>query len=182
MRIIVHVLFALTLAASPVRAADAECPRHLPRGIQASADLRQHMQRMLERSATFRQQCQRLDVPDLSVYIRLDMQLLDKPYRAQTTITRTLNGRVVASVTITAFGDPTEWLAHELEHVIEQLDDVRIRQRVAAGDGGIWEVVDGMFETARAVHAGRVVRQEVHDTARTVARMAKTMDAGRGDD
>lgn len=76
------------------------------------------------------------------------------------------SGAIVAWVTIAAFGDPTEWLAHEFEHLIEQLDGVEVRD-LAARRQGAWPSGDQMFETERAIRVGRQVAEEVRRAVRS---------------
>jgi hypothetical protein len=182
MRIIfVHVLWVFAVIVSPVQAADDPGMHHLPGAIETTTDLRQHMEMMLQRSATFRQQCRQLDAPRVRVEIHRDVRLSDKAYRALTVIRRS-DDRIVASVEITGFGDPTEWLAHEIEHVLEQIDGVDIRRLVRTRHDA-WPSTAGAFETMRAIRAGQTVRQEVRDSRRVLARSARTPDAARvGDD
>jgi hypothetical protein len=181
---IVHLLFALLLAASPVHAgSDDTCGHLLPASIDAPDDLRRTMTGMLQQSATFRQQCQRLDVPGLRVQIRPDVQLFDRPYRARSIIRRSQSGALTACVALAAFGNPTEWLAHEFEHIIEQLDGVRIPQLAMASSHDAWRSGDNMFETDRALRVGRLVLHEVQHAHRLLAHAAKSIEASaRGDD
>jgi hypothetical protein len=134
------------------------------------------MEMMLRGSATFRQQCLRLDAPRVRVQIRRDPMLLDKPYRAITIIHRSAD-EIVASVVISGFGDPTEWLAHELEHVIEQIEGVNLARLTQAGQGA-WHSVEGSFETIRAIRAGHTVRHEVQARHRVVVRAARASESG----
>lgn len=172
MRRIVRLMFVIVLAASRVHAADKGYPQAIPSGVQVSDDLRRHMEVMLQRSTTFREQCLRLEAPGMRVVVQRDVELLDRPYRARTTIARTVGGVLVATVSISAYGDPTEWLAHEFEHLIEQLDGVRVRQLAAGRDRGVWATNGGMFETSRAIRVGRLVKDEMREHGRTVARAA----------
>ena len=52
--------------------------------------------------------------------------------------------------------------SHELEHLIEQLEGVELND-LARRRRGAWGSADGMFETDRAIHPGRMVREEVRD-------------------
>jgi hypothetical protein len=181
---IVSLLSALLLAASSAHAG-TDCAHALPASIDAPDDLRRYMAEMLVRSATFRQQCQRLDLNGLRIRIRTDAQLIDRPYRARTTIQRLEDGRVTACVAITPFGDPTQWLAHELEHVIEQLDGVKIPHLASISARVAWRTSDNMFETERAVQIGRLVVREMRhpDRALAHAHAAKPIQpTGTGDD
>jgi len=177
MRIIfVHLMCVFALSVRPARAADDVAMPLLPSAIEAAEDLRRYLEMMLRRSATFRQQCLRREAPRLRVQIRRDAQFYDKPYQARTTIQRSA-GSIVASVVITAFGDPTEWLAHEFEHVIEQIEGVNLRQVMQAREGA-WQTVEGSFETTRAIRAGETVRQEVRERHRALARAAAGPESG----
>jgi len=179
---IVHLLCALVLASVPVHAAVTDTNAYvLPSNIKGQPDLMRQMGIMLRRSATFRQQCQRLDIPELRVQIQTDPLLIDRPIRARSVIRRSESGGFNASVAISAFGDPTEWLAHEFEHIIEQLDGVRIRQLALIG-AAAWRTGEGMFETERALRIGRLVRHEVYRADRTLAHATTSIETGgRGD-
>jgi len=181
MRIIfVHLMCVFALVARPARAADDISMPTLPGAIDATDDVRPYLEMMLQRSATFRQQCLRLEAPRLRVQIRRDAQLADRSYRAITTIHRSDDG-IVAFVVIGGFGDPTEWLAHEIEHVIEQLEGVNLIS-LANANQGAWQVDNRAFETTRAIRAGVAVRHEVRERHRRVARVAGAVEAGgRGD-
>jgi hypothetical protein len=137
----------------------------MPGTIQVAEDLRRPIELMLRKSPSFRSQCRRIaKVARLYVRVRIDARLEGKPYRARTTISRQASGVILADIDIKAFGDPTEWLAHEFEHLIEQiegleLDDLARRRR------GAWYSADGMFETDRAIRMGRAVLEEVRGDA-----------------
>jgi hypothetical protein len=175
----VRTVFMLALANAPLCAADTPCPLPLPVEIETTDDLRQHMEMMLQRSATFRQQCQRIVVPGVRIEIHRDPRLFDAPYRARTTFRRA-GHLIVASVAIDAYGDPTEWLAHEIEHVIEQIDGVDVHQ-MAKTTAKAWSSFGNAFETSRAIRAGKVVVREVRETSRALARASKSPESSRGD-
>jgi hypothetical protein len=160
---------AATAAAAPGETA-AFC--NLPASIVTSGPIRRQIAVMMQRSATFRQQCQRLDVARLSVQIQTDATITDRPFRARTRITRSSTG-TIAWVRLAAFGDPTEWLAHEFEHIIEQLDGVDLPQLAALSRRDAWCTGENMFETARAQQIGRLVVQEVRAGGRALARALK---------
>ena len=180
---IVHLLCALVLATVHVHAAVTDKNLYvLPSNINAQADLRRQMGVMLRRSATFRQQCQRLDVPALRVQIRTDAQLIDRPIRARSVIRRSERGEFNAWVAIHAFGDPTQWLAHEFEHIIEQLDGVSVPQlaldrsrRMADGRGHVRD------RSARSGSAGWCCDEVYRADRRLVDAAASIETGGRGD-
>lgn len=117
---------------------------------------------MLRRSATFRQQCRRLAAtPWAHVGVKLNPQLFEaQSYRALSFIQRPQPQLIVAQVTLHALSDPALWLAHELEHVLEQVDNVDV-QELAEAKRGAWRVGVHMFETKRAIVAGETVAGEV---------------------
>jgi hypothetical protein len=55
-----------------------------------------------------------------------------------------------------------ELIAHELEHVIEFTDGVRLLVEASAGRSGV-ALRAGAYETRRAIDAGRRVAREVRD-------------------
>ena len=86
-------------------------------------------------------------------------------------ICRQPSGALVAAIDIAAYGDPTEWVAHEFEHLIEQLDGVDLHALERRGQGA-WKSGNQMFETERAVSVGRRVWREMREPAIT-ARIAE---------
>ena len=181
MRKSVLLPFVFLLSAAPAAANSAAGqPCHIPVTIATSDQIRQQVVMMIERSETFRQQCQRLDIPHLSVQIRTDPQISERPYRARTIITRSTTG-TIAWVSLAAFGDPTEWLAHEFEHIIEQLDGVDVPQLAGLSRRDAWCTGENMFETARAIQAGRRVLREVRAGGRALARALKLASGSTAD-
>ena len=59
-------------------------------------------------------------------------------------------------------GDPVMLIAHEFEHILEQLDGVDLRSMATRVATGVHLVPgSGHFETDRAIAAGRQVADEV---------------------
>jgi hypothetical protein len=123
------------------------------------------IQAMWQRSRTFRHQCARIDhARNWRVSVHLGLPWHGGRVRAVTRITHRSWDRIDAEIYLARVADPIELIAHELEHVIEQLDRVDLsewttRARAAA------RVInrDGVFKTQRAIHTGRTVAQEVKD-------------------
>ena len=160
------VRIARHTTASVLRVYEGEqAPPHttgtLPPNVTVPELLRPTMEAMLERSPTFRRQCQRIGAaPGLIVRLtRLQPGSASGP-RASTRIVRGAGGRLTASVTIRGLDDVPELIAHELEHVIEQLDGVDLRTRSALAGKDVWSCADGSFETRRAVRIGREAARE----------------------
>jgi len=118
------------------------------------------VERMLERSPMFRRQCLRLAAArHLSVVVRM-LHPYTAGARARTQISRANDDRLIAAVEINPSGDFMELLAHELEHIIEQLDGIDLAAKAAVARSGVRECVDGSFETSRAVRVGTLVALE----------------------
>jgi hypothetical protein len=119
---------------------------------------------MLRDSPTFRRQCLRIaDSPRLSIvfeYIRPSTERL----RARATVSTGPDGRRTAMVGIRTLDDPVELIAHEIEHVIEQLDGVDLHALAAVPASGVHvcDCGNGAFETVRAIRVGLDVAREVH--------------------
>ena len=69
----------------------------------------------------------------------------------------------------------TERLAHEMEHIVEQLDGIDLQRQ--AGNGVVWKSHDNSFETSRAIRAGRLV---AHEVARGAAPESRPIEADAG--
>lgn len=132
----------------------------IPSNLALPSTFRATVEQMLARSPMFRRQCLRLSsAPHLTVVVRMRHPLAPGP-RARTQISRTDRNRLMAAVEINPLGDFTELLAHELEHVIEQLDGIDLAAKSAVAHSGVRTCVDGTFETNRAVRVGAVVALE----------------------
>jgi hypothetical protein len=83
--------------------------------------------------------------------------------RAETTCYRTRGAIARADVWIPVGADAVELLAHELEHVIEQLDDVDLPALQKFADSGVRVDPAGQFETDRAITIGRLVAKEMRN-------------------
>jgi hypothetical protein len=78
-------------------------------------------------------------------------------------MTRLPNGRLSAHIVISPHTNVVELIAHEFEHVIEQLDDVDLAALAARPRTGVHEDagLPGSYETVRAKHVGRKVLAEL---------------------
>jgi hypothetical protein len=83
---------------------------------------------------------------------------------------RARDGRIAATVEIKALLDPVKLIAHEIEHVIEQLDGVDLRAKAALPNTGVRLCDDGAYETTRAIRAGIAVEREFYQSNRLLAR------------
>jgi hypothetical protein len=122
---------------------------------------------LCRRSPTFRRQVARLTGADgLTVTVqRLLVPLTpSSPWRAQTLITR-VGGLVKSAEVQLPAGDArltAELIAHEFEHILEQLDGVELRRWI--GRSGVRRVgadrEGSPIETERAHRVGRLVANE----------------------
>ena len=171
------LLLLFLLDAAVVSAEDARARRQaFPATVSVPGDLQRHVESMVALSATFRAQCRRIgEAPSLRVVIRIDPALVDRSYRAQTRFARASSGDIFARVHVSLRLNPVEWIAHEFEHIIEQLDGVDL-PALAAGHKGAWLSTDKMFETMRAIDAGRAVAAEMQQARRGQGRPDKFVD------
>jgi len=132
----------------------------LPANVLASDVLRRTLQSMLERSPTFRRQMQRI-ANATGLTLRMGDFLTTGPERvgARTRFSRS-DGRLHATVELRPLLDPVRLVAHEIEHVIEQLDGVNLRLRARLPNTGVRRCEDDAYETGRAVRAGLTVERE----------------------
>jgi hypothetical protein len=157
------------LGAVPDAAAEPESP------AARCADLAGHLQiepalqplviEMCRRSSTFRRQVARLaDADGLTVTVRQVVFPSTSAWRAQAAIRRV--GSEVQSVDVQVHAGARrlvpELIAHEFEHILEQLDGVDLKGWV--GRSGVRRVVsdqrDSPIETERARRVGRIVANE----------------------
>jgi len=133
------------------------CTAAIPTNVEPGM-LTAEMQALQRRSETFRAQCDRIGA-ESRVRVRLSVVYsVEGGGRAQTRIRRYRSGALFADVEILFGENYRELLAHEFEHVIEQIDGVDLAQEAAAGRA--WEIASGTFETRRALLAGVQVRHE----------------------
>ena len=117
---------------------------------------------MLRWSPTFRRQCARIAAaPQLQVSVVPSIVPGDSD-RTLTRLAFNRNGSVQARVTVGPERNPVESLAHEFEHILEQLDGVDLVSMAHRRATGVYATPGGeRFETERALAAGRQVAREV---------------------
>lgn len=152
-------------APSPMPPTTCDAPAlALPASIQIEPGLVPLVRHTLAYSPRFREQCRILAATSrLRARIAMGTRQPGLPNRARAVVQHSVSGAVLADIVIKDPADASELLAHELEHVIEQLDGVDLRY--AAKKGQAHRLDDGAFETARAISAGQQVAGEVLDNA-----------------
>ena len=141
----------------------------IPDNLQFAPMYRQSLESMLRRSPTFRRQCLRIAVERaLTVHLQAAAPFLTQSARALTRIVRQADGRMNAVIYLGRRDNDAELIAHELEHVIEQLDQIDLRTKAALPDTGVHETPmrELAFETTRATRIGLRVAHEVSATDR----------------
>ena len=119
---------------------------------------------MLRGSPTFRRQCIRIAAePNVTVRLTIGSTPRRSDVRAQTRLTRNPAGHLTANVEISPLENLEELIAHEIEHVIEQLDGVDLGSRARRSHTGVNAIGSrqDMFETVRAHRAGLTVVSEL---------------------
>lgn len=145
----------------------------LPPNLYVSDTFRTVVETMLRQSPTFRRQCLRIaDDPRLAVYLAPARDPRRSDVRATTHFARKQAG-LTATITIFPVNRHVELIAHELEHVIEQLDGVDLASFAAMPGTGVHAVSPSprAFETTRAMTVGLKVAGEVD--ARTPTRQGR---------
>jgi hypothetical protein len=156
---------AIAMAQAPGLAPSIEHVQPFSRGVSDLAPFTADdvfarvLDRMWDRSPTFQRQCRRLALgaPELRVRLRLE------PATSSTVRARSVvewrGGALVSAVMYVPHGSGMEELiAHEIEHVLEQVDRVDLVAHV--GSSLAWRQGDA-FETRRAIDTGRRVASEV---------------------
>jgi hypothetical protein len=119
---------------------------------------------MLRDSPTFRRQCVRIGAePMLTVRLAIGEGPSRAGVRATTHIKRTEKGHLSAVIDIGFLENTEELIAHEFEHIIEQLDGVDLAASAARAHTGVTAIGSGasMFETERAKRMGLKVVSEL---------------------
>jgi hypothetical protein len=134
--------------------------RLLPARVVVPADIQPMFEGMWRRSPTFRRQYARLVDESVAVVVRLvasRSELGGAAARSQIVVQQ---GQVVSVAVALASTLDLSYLAHEIEHVLEQLDGVDLTSAVAHGMRGVTRSGPDGFETARAIRVGAQVASE----------------------
>lgn len=135
-------------------------PPQIPSNIQVPESFRPIMTNLLAKSPTLRRQCASIAA---ARHARVTVHLLPRaiPSRARARIRRYKAGLLRADVEIPAAGNHAELLAHELEHVAEQIEGVNLARMALLRSDQVRRLNDGSFDTLRAHDAGRAAAREV---------------------
>lgn len=142
-------------------------PRQLapPPNLLVSSMYRPVVESMLRDSPTFRRQCVRIAAESrLTVRLSIGSVPLGSDVRAITRISWSGSGHLTAVVNIGFRENAQELIAHEFEHIIEQLDGVDLKARAALAHTGVTSIGHhsaDKFETTRAQRTGLKVVAEL---------------------
>ena len=136
----------------------------LPANVSVHPYLVALLDTMLTSSSSFRRQCARIAAErSLTVRIRYVPFRLPAGVRAVSHISRELDGDIVATVIIHPYDNHVEMIAHEFEHIIEQLDQIDLAGKARRGSVGVYADYRAgpVYETARAQQIGLIVASEI---------------------
>ena len=171
---VVHAFIAApVVAAAQTSSSPCVAGQTLPSNFHLSL-LSDLIAEMLEHSSTFRRQCERIVAagPRVRISVRIDRMPVTGP-RARAVVRRFAYGFLDVDITIAFGANYVELLAHELEHVREQLENIDLCAEEMKGHAS--RDASGVFETDRAAQAGRLVWSEVQASLRPrTATHAKT--------
>jgi hypothetical protein len=132
----------------------------LPANVELPRDLARVLERIYQRSPAFRAQCERIaDASHLRVTVRVNTAIPSR-CRAFTIMTRR-GDRIMADVHLPLTNGLVELVAHEFEHVIEQIEGLDLKRLARIKGSGVHELEGRVFETDRAQRAGRAVLAEM---------------------
>ena len=162
--VVLLVMFGGAMAAEP-----QQCRRSpIPANVELAHDLERVLERIYDRSPAFRAQCERIaSAGNLRVTVRIDTSIPSR-CRAFTIIHR--RGRTIrAYVHLPPTSGLIELVAHEFEHLLEQIEGLDLKRLARVKGSGVHESDGQVFETDRAQAAGRVVAAEMSRQPRAPA-------------
>jgi len=135
----------------------------IPANVEIAGMYRKTVESMLEASATFRRQCVRI-ARNRTLHVTVVRGVTD-PNRQHEALTRVVRAGGTMDATVIIGGgpaDPAALIAHEFEHILEQLDGVDLALMASRQSSGVRTLSDsGHFETDRAIAAGVRVAKEL---------------------
>lgn len=172
MRAVTITLLAVLSVAAPAAAGGAGTPAEpvrrvsLPPTVAIDESLHDRVEEAIALSPTLQRQLAVVVGAPAIVEVRASLAQLPAFRRAEATIDRYESGFIRARIQLPANADFVELLAHELEHIVEQIERVDLaaleRSGLASRDSG------GVFETVRAREAGRAAAREVEQATRAL--------------
>jgi hypothetical protein len=138
-----------------------------PSKVWVQEPLRDIVARMWSTSPTFRRQCLQVQAAGaVQVQLRVDPLLLsDRNHLATCELRSYHQGALIARVAVAPIR-VAELIGHEMEHVCERLEGIRIDQEATKGRIGYYAFGTSQrhYESDRAIRVGRQVQAEVDIT------------------
>lgn len=131
----------------------------VPPNVVVPAAVRSELEAAVARSATLQRQMSIIGGAVARVRLRVSAASLSDSRRAESILNVFHSGLLVADVSVPPGPSFVELVAHELEHVVEQIEGVD-RAALARTGAAFWSGT-GAFETRRARDAGRAAAAEV---------------------
>ncbi len=131
-----------------------------PPNLVVPASHQELVRAMWEQSATFRRQCQRIG-RDRTLTVHVHPFGQTRTAAATTRLVHRRGSGLVADLYLAQLDRAVELLAHELEHIIERLEGIDVRQLTRRVPHLVWSTADGRYETRRAIYSGQTVASEV---------------------
>jgi hypothetical protein len=154
------VCVAAAVSSSPLSAQEHSQLASIPANIHLTANARAAFVESMDLSTTVRRQAAVIrGAGHVQVVIRVTMPRASGS-RARTTMVKRSGGSMLAEVEIPAGSEFAELVAHEFEHILEQIEGLDLSVLVRDPAAGVREVQPGVYETRRAATAERAVRHE----------------------
>ena len=166
-----RALLALTMCGVALAAESQPCRiSPLPPNVEFyPRDLEARIMRIYERSPTFRSQCARMkDAGYLRVVVVIDAAI--PSYCRAFSVIQRQGDWIRAKVHLPPSTDHSELLAHEFEHILEQMEGLDLRTLARLKGSGVREVRYDVYESDRAQSAGRIVVGETSGRQRNAER------------
>jgi hypothetical protein len=132
----------------------------MPANLRMPDTLKPILEDVLRRSPTFRRQVQELHrAPRVRMAISYGNLSIWHLLRAESTMYRYEFGAMMVDTRLYTLKDIVEVIAHEMEHVCEQIEGVDVKALSHKRNSGVYNT-GAHYETLRAVLAGRQVARE----------------------
>ncbi len=162
--ITLHVVAAMATAAEP---SGVGACKTMPANVRMPPALRAAVERLLAQSSTLRRQCAAIAAAGKRARLTIVVARPDiTGCRARASFAWRAPGWFEVRIDVPFTRDFPELIAHEFEHVVEQLEGLNLRRLSEQQESGVEEVAAGTFETARAQAAGRAAALEIQTEAR----------------
>jgi hypothetical protein len=164
-RLSFFILFVAIVVLAPVTRAQSltaagEILVTIPTNLKVPGTLRPLLEEVMRRSPTFRHQMQELrSAPHVKMAISYGDVSSWHVLRAESTVSRYEWGALQIDTRLYTIRDVIEVVAHEMEHVCEQIEGIDVRALSRQRNTGVY-TVGHHFETRRAVLIGHQVARE----------------------